>query len=416
MELSVAFDDSYSSAKLTYRFTNPNAFSAAKIEVWDRPKMLFRAQVPVKARGETLWKSKEGTPDTPFALSIAVDDPNFPNNANASLVVVGTVGPVEGGPVPGLVHQDLVLEEGAAWPNVMLKGRNFGKHNTLILLEEQEGSQVWIAREYFPATLTDLEHVSVQIPTGYLLKPTVLQLEAVRVGDDSMWPAGSQGLDSHWSATVYVMAKDRPILSSIEPSAVVVNDQAEVPLRLLGSGFTANSDVGTNLLGGIGNQTYKLKTVFVSSNELRVAIPPDLLRSASSPITEDFRFWVRNGDDLHISDAQRLLLLPTPEFPLAGAKSPSISSISPYPVPLSSQQSSTDILLRIYGENFKNGDTVTAENGEPNGNARLRTELISAQQINALLPTEIWRHHQLSFRLSAQTSTRNCEVEAWEEQ
>src|SRR5436309_14672623 len=76
MELSVAFDDSYSSAKLTYRFANPNAFSAAKIEVWDRPKMLFRAQVPVKARGETLWKPKEGTPDTPFELSIAVDDPN----------------------------------------------------------------------------------------------------------------------------------------------------------------------------------------------------------------------------------------------------------------------------------------------------------------------------------------------------
>jgi hypothetical protein len=40
MELSVAFDNSYSSANLTYRFANPNAFSAAKIEVWDRPKIL----------------------------------------------------------------------------------------------------------------------------------------------------------------------------------------------------------------------------------------------------------------------------------------------------------------------------------------------------------------------------------------
>jgi hypothetical protein len=143
--------------------------------------------------------------------------------------------------------------------------------------------------------------------------------------------------------------------------------------------------------------------------------PSDYLRSGSSTLDADFQLWVRNGDDQHVSDPQTLTLLPSPEFPLTGAKRPSITSVSPYPVPLMDQRCSTGIFLNVYGENFKYGDTVIAENGETLGNGQLRTEFISPQQLNVWLPREMWRSHRLSFKLVTQTSSGTCAVEAWQD-
>jgi hypothetical protein len=212
-----------------------------------------------------------------------------------------------------------------------------------------------------------------------------------------------------------LMSKDRPIFSSIEPSRVSAGDQAGATFRILGSGFTNESQVLISEKGGIDFSS-TLKPVFISSNELRVTVRDDQLRTGSSTLDPDFQLWVQDGDDQHISDSQTLTLLPTPEFPLAGAKRPSITSVSPYPVPLMDQRSSGAILLKIYGENFKEGDTVIAKNGEPTGEGKLRTEFISSQQLNAWLPQELWRHHQLSFRLVTQTSGGTCAVETFEQE
>ena len=414
--LNVAFDDSYSSATVVYQLSDTKKFSTAQIEVWDRPKLLFRTQVPIKTRGQIVWTPKEEPADTPLALWIRVDDPNLPRDTNDSGAMIGTTGRVETGVVPELVHQTIVLEEGAESPVVTSKAKNLGEHNTRMLLMEQESPQVWIAREYLPVSMADLEHVSVQIPSLYLLKPTVLQLEAVRVGDDSVRPVGSQVGGGFGFITIYVMDKSRPVFSTVEPSVVSANDQAGVTVRIMGSGFTAESQVLTSFQVGIGHDTSDLKPILISSHELQVTIPSYLLRTASSSPDEAFRLWVRNGDDQHVSDPQTFTLLPTPEFPLAGSKRPAITSVSPYPVPLMDYRSpAADLLLTIIGENFKDGDTVIAKNGELNGNGNLRTEFISPQQLNAWLPREMWRSHRLSFRLVTRSQSGSCAAEAWQD-
>jgi hypothetical protein len=412
--LTAEFDDSYESATLAYQLSEPKAFSKAQIEVWDRPKLLFRAQVPVQGRGQIVWKPKEEPADTPYALWIQVDDPKFRSDGSESSAMVGTTGPVEGGPVPELVTQSIVLEEGEESHTVLLKGKNFSEHNTRILLQEEESPQVWIAREYLPAVLADLEHVSIEIPSGYLLKPTVLNLAAVRVGDESEDVLGRQAGVGWRSVTVHVMSKDRPVFSSIEPSRVSAGQEAGAAVRILGSGFTSESQVLVSEGGGIDFSS-ALKPVFISSDELQVTVRDDQLRTGSAP-DADFQLWVRN-DDEHISAPQTLTLMPTPEFPLAGMRRPLIVSVSPYPISLMDQRSSPDLLLKIYGENFNNGDIVIANNGEPQaGDGKLRTEFISSQQLNAWLPEELWRHHQLSFRLVTQTSRGTCAVEELEEE
>jgi hypothetical protein len=308
-----------------------------------------------------------------------------------------------------------VLEEGAESPVVTSKANNLGEHNTLMLLMEQESPQVWIAREYLPVSVPDLEHVSVQVPSLYLLKPTVLQLEAVRVGDDSVRPVGSEVGGGSLFTTIYVMDKSRPVFSSIEPSVISATDQAGVTVRILGSGFAAESQVLTSFQVHVGHDSNALQPIFISSHELQVTLPSYLLRSASSSPDEPFRLWIRNGDDLHVSDPQTLTLLPSPKFPLVGASRPSITSVSPYPVPLMTQRSSTDTFLKIYGENFKDRDIVIAENGDSDGNNKLKTEFISPQQLNAWLPSDFWRSHRLSFRLMTQTLTGTCAAEVWQD-
>lgn len=406
--LKVAVDNSYSSAAVVYQLSDPRNFSTAQIEVWDRPTLLFRTQVPVRATGQIVWTPKEEPADTPLALWIRVDDPKLKSDGSDFRAMVGTTGPDEGGAVPELFSQSVVLEEGTESPTVTLAGKNLGEHNTHIRVLEEESPRVWIVREYLPAVLADLEHISVQIPSLYLLKPTVLMLEAVRPGDESGYQVGTQAGGGFSYAKVHVMSKDRPILSSIEPSRVFAGNQTGAAVRILGNGFTNESQVLVSEGGGIEG-SYPLKPVFISPHELQIR---DDQVGRSTP-DADFQLWVQNGDGRHVSDPKTLTLLPTSDFPLAGAKRPSITSVSPYPVPLVDQRSTTGILLKIYGENFRNGDVVIAENGESHSNGKLRTEFLSSQQLNAWLPREMWRSHRLSFKLVTQTSAGTCASEAW---
>jgi hypothetical protein len=401
---------------VAYQLSDAKAFSTAWIEVWDHPKLLFRTQVPVKRQGRIVWSPKEEIAETPSALEIAVHDPEIPDLTNDSRVLIGSPGPVEGGPHPILLPETVILEESGGSYYLTSKGKDLGEHNTLVLLMEQESPETWIAREYLPAVLADLEHVRVQIPSGYLSKPTVLQLEAVRVGDDVAFPVGSEVAGGQFT-TVYVMSKDRPLFSTIEPSEVSADVAKNgVTVRILGSGFTAESQVLTRFQVYIGHDSETLQPLLISSHEVQVTIPSYMLLAATSSLDRRVQLWVRNGDDQHVSDPQTLRLLPTAEFPLAGPLRPSITSTSPYPVPLMDHRSPAFTLLKVYGENFRKGDNVVAENGDLHGAGKLRTEFISPQELNAWLPRELWRHHRLSFRLIALTSNGMCAAEFWEEE
>jgi hypothetical protein len=400
---------------VAYQLSDPSVLSTAWIEVWDRPTLLFRTRVPTKNKGQIVWLPKEEIAGMPDELQIAIHDPELPNDpTNPSRVVIGTTGPVEGGPVPRLVPETMILEEDASSLYVTVKGKDLSEHNALILLLEQEGPQTWIAREYLPAVLADLEHVYVQIPSRYLSKPTVLQLEAARVGD-TIRAVGSQAGGGVWGATIYVMSKDRPTFSFVEPAELIADQKSDVTVRILGSGFTDGSQVLTTFQGNVAHDSKALKQVFISSRELQVTIPSDLLLDAKSSPDGQVRLWVRNGDDRHVSDPQTLRLLPTAASPLAGVRPPSITSVSPYPVPLMDYRSPALTQLKVYGENFRKGNRVIAENGDLNWN-KLRTEFISPQELDAWLPREMWRHHRLSFRLVTKSPSGMCAAEAWAEE
>jgi hypothetical protein len=120
--------------------------------------------------------------------------------------------------------------------------------------------------------------------------------------------------------------------------------------------------------------------------------------------------WVRNGDNQHVSHAQILVLLPTTKFPVTMATLPSISSTSLYPIPLMDYRSPALTPLKLYGENFKEGDVVLLDNGFLH-DIKLKSRFVSPQEIDTWLPRELWRHHRMSYRLVAMTPNGTCATE-----
>jgi hypothetical protein len=155
------------------------------------------------------------------------------------------------------------------------------------------------------------------------------------VGDDVVRPVGSQVGGGGAFTTIYVMSKNRPLFSTIEPSEASAADSKDgVTFRILGSGLTAESQVLTSFQVYFGDDRNALRPFSIAPHELQVTIPSYLLLDAASTLDSHVQLWVRNGDDQHVSDPQSLRLLRTAEFPLPRAQQPSIISTSPYPVPL----------------------------------------------------------------------------------
>jgi hypothetical protein len=407
--LNVVFEDSYTSARLDYQFERPDKLLNARLEVWDRPMRLFSTSLTKNKGGTIAWVPTKETPQTPLALWIKVSDPAHPNDTDRSRRLIGYTGPVNGGVVPRLLPDALIVEEGTGTTTVTLKGTGFNEHNTVILLMEEEAPGIWASREYITASLVDLGHVSIQIAEGYLSKPTRLRLEAVRPGDVSLMPVGSQTNGGSSYTTIYVMGHDRPILSKIEPSAVSRSDQTQLTVRILGSGFTPESQILASFESDMIHDVSVLKPLFVSEHELQIAIPPDLAKRTNVDY-ERLRLWVRNGDHEHVSDSQPITLIESGEDTW---KRPSIAAVSPYPVPLIDYRSEGR-LLKIYGDNFSNGEVVLVENGELGGTGELKTEFISSQELSAWVPRELWRGHRLSFKLTAQSASGECAIDTWQ--
>lgn len=385
--LEVDYDDS--SLIFTYHLSDPKIFSAAKVEVWDRPQRLSAKQVPVRKQGQIAWAPKKEPPETPSELRISILDPS--GNSNVSDVLIGGMRD-EGGPSPSFPNQTFILQEGGGSPDLTIEGTRLSPV-TKFLLMEQETPGIWIEREYLTGVLADLQHTRVQIPAGYLSRPTVLNLGPI---------------------TVHVMSKDRPVLTGIEPTSISADSAADgLTIRLLGSGFTPESRAVTVFAENVHDLA--TKTVFVSPNELQVSLDAGYSGVDSESTRADrIQFWVTNGDDLHVSDAQELHILPTATRPLRSKLVPLITSTSPYPVPLMDSQSPAFLELSVYGDNFREDLSVVASNDDVQG-VKLKTEYISPQELHALLPRELWQVHRYSFRLVTQTPTGICSAEVWED-
>ena len=72
------FEDTTNGMRLIYHVPSVDGISAAWLEVWDRPKRLFRTPVPVKIDGQIIWDPDDPYPTTPEMLSLAIYDAELP--------------------------------------------------------------------------------------------------------------------------------------------------------------------------------------------------------------------------------------------------------------------------------------------------------------------------------------------------
>lgn len=424
----LTFADATDGMNVTYHVSDIHGIGAAWLEVWDRPKRLFRTQIPLKTDGQILWQPEEAYPTTPEMLSLAIYDAELPEfcidnpcsgpsfGSNVSPVVVGNTTSESTGNAE-LEGPPIRLQEGGDVTDVVATGRDLPPDLRVILVEKDETTENyrWIFREYLNTEAIDLRHIKVTVPFGYLGRPGVYGL----VGQDASFEMDANALSKLTpQQELYVASKDSPVISSVEPSSVrsdaAKKDDVEVTLR--GRGFTKESlavfGTASAVQMGLGGGDAD----FVSSQELQAKIPYYLLTVGPFASNEPIRGWVTDDNTLKISEPVEIQVLPAPSQKVA-PRAAAINSVSPFPIPLMDARSPKYQIVEIEGENFRPDDRVVAvlDPEYPGEYSPLKTEFISEIKLRAWLPREFWRKHQLSYRLLLKTAAGVCATEVFDE-
>ena len=425
----LVFEDTTNGMRVIYHVPNVEGISAAWIEVWDRPRRLFRTVGSVKTDGQILWEPDDPYPTTPEMLSLAIYDAELPEfcidypcsgpsfGSNVSPVVVGNTTSESSGNAK-LEGPPIRLEEGGDVTDVIATGRDLPPDMKVILIEKDDttADYRWIFRDYLNTQAIDLRHIKVTVPLGYLLKPGVYGL----VGQDASFEMDANALSKLTpEQELYVASKDSPVISSVEPPSVrsdaVKRDDVEVTLR--GRGFTTKSlavfGTASTLEMGLGGGDAD----FVSSQELQAKIPYYLLTVGPFASNEPIRVWVTDDDTLKVSEPVEIQVSPASSQKVA-PKAAAINSVTPFLIPLMDAHSPKYQLVEIEGENFRPDDRVEAvrDPDHPGDYSPLKTEFISDTKLRAWLPREFWRKHQLSYRLLLKTVAGVCATEVFDEE
>ena len=425
----LVFEDTTNGMRVIYHVPDIHGISAAWLEVWDRPKRLFRTVVPVKTDGQIIWNPDYPYPTTPERLSLAIYDAELPEfcidnpcfgpsfGANVSPVVVGNTTSESSGDAE-LEGPPIRLVEGGDVTDVIATARDLPPSMKVILVEKDDTTEDyrWIFHDYLNTEAIDLRHIKVTVPSAYLLKPGVYGL----VGQDASFEMDATALSKLTpQQELYVASKDSPVISSVEPSSVRADagqkDDVEVTLR--GRGFTKESaavfGTASTVQMGLGGGDAD----FVSPQELQAKIPSYLLTVGIFANSEPIRVWVTDDNDLKISEPVEIQILPTPSLKVA-PKAAAINSVTPFLIPLMDAQSPQYQIVEIEGENFRPDDRVEAVRNPdyPGDYSTLKTEFISDTKLRAWLPREFWRKHQLSYRLLLKTAAGVCATEVFDEE
>jgi hypothetical protein len=423
------FTDATDGMNLMYHLPDIRGVSAAWIEVWDRPKRLYRAVVSVKTYGQILWDPDDPYPTTPEMLSLAIYDAELPEfcidspcsgpsfGSTVSPVVVGNTTSESTGKAE-LEGPPIRLEEGGDVTDVIATGRDLPPDMKVILIEKDETTEDyrWIFHDYLNTETIDLRHIKVTVPSAYLLKPGLYGL----VGQDASFEMDAIALSKLTpEQELYVASKDSPVISSVEPSSVRADaakkDDVEVTLR--GRGFTKESravfGTASTVEMGLGGGDAD----FVSPQELQAKIPSYLLTVGPFASNEPIRVWVTDDNTLKVSEPLEIQVSPAPSQKVA-PKAAAINSVIPFPIPLMDAHSPKYEIVGIEGENFRPDDRVVAvlDPDSPGGYSPLKTEFVSETKLRAWLPREFWRKHQLSYRLLLRTATGVCATEVFDDE
>ncbi len=425
----LVFEDTTNGMRLIYHVPKVDGISAAWLEVWDRPKRLFRIAVPVKTDGQIIWNPDDPYPTTPEMLSLAIYDAELPEfcidnpcsgpsfGSHVSPVVVGNTTSESTGNAK-LEGPPIRLVEGSDVTDVIATGRDLPPDMKVILVEKDDTTEDyrWIFRDYLNTEAIDLRHIKVTVPSAYLLKPGVYGL----VGQDASFEMDAIALSKLTpEQELYVASKDSPVISSIEPSSVRADagEKDDIPVTLRGTGFTKESravfGTASTVEMGLGGGDAD----FISPQELQAKIPSYLLTVGPYAGNEPIRVWVTDDNTLEVSEPVEIQVLPAPSQKVA-PKPAAINSVAPFPIPLMDAHSPQYEIVEIEGENFRPDDRVEAvrDPDYPGGYSPLKTEFISETKLRAWLPREFWRIHRLSYRLLLKTAAGVCATEVFDEE
>ena len=426
---TIDFRDAADGMNVIYHIPDTHGISAAWLEVWDRPKRLFRTEIPVKTDGQILWAPDEAYPTTPETLSLAIYDAELPefcvDNPCSGPSFGHIVSEVAVGNSTGeqlgfakLEGPPIILKESGDKTDVIATGEDLPADMKVILFEQDENADKtqWIFRAYLNAEAIDLRHTKISIPLGYLLKPTVLGL----VAHDATVEMDAEALSKLFpEQEIYVASKDSPVINSVAPSSIRsdAGKNDDVPVTLRGTGFTQESQAifGTPSQMNLGLNGGNAE--FVSPQELRAYIPSYLLTlNGLFASNEPIRVLVTEENPVKISEPRDIEVLPAPSQKVA-PKAAAINSVAPFPIPLMDAHSPRYEIVEIEGENFRPDDRVVVvlDPDRPFSGARLKTEFISETKLRAWLPREFWRKHQLSYRLLLKTAAGVCATEVFDD-
>lgn len=386
-ESLVADEDQRSTTDLTISYKISGDLSqvqGAVIKVQnEKGEVVFSKPVPVRASGEIVWPKGQSMRPTPNEMELKVLNPDgyesAPYTAEAEVSEASegfAVTPILNGISPTR------LQQGATDAQVTLKGRNFILGSTVILTRQDRGASTTLIPQFIdPRTL------KLKVPAEMLS-----QLVA--------WDVSVQGFsESSDSMELKVVPTGAPqslVLTALEPQQLASSlTPVDTWITLQGSNFSPTDTlVVADALPGI------LDTEFVSPSTIKALVPAFWL-TAPSRIT----IHIESAEDPGLeSDSQVLEVLNTIGLPLEPIH-PAITAVNDGFVPIPPAGTRSPLDLKITGEGFQPGAEVVALiDGEE---LQLPTTVLSPEEIQAKLVTDLWaqRNFTVSLVLETQTSS-----------
>ena len=82
-----------------------------------------------------------------------------------------------------------------------------------------------------------------------------------------------------------------------------------------------------------------------------------------------------------------------------------VTSVSPFPIKLMNEHSPEELKVTIHGENLLAEDKVRFSfGGEVTNDKEVRMEYVSPTMLQAWLPRQLWRKHQIRYRFVVETA------------
>jgi len=420
-EVHLSFENTDGGTHFNYSITHPELVRSAWIEALDRPLVLAKKAVAIQPYGELTWDWNQGfinffeQPEDNLVLSIwdpkgetITCDVNTVMTARPGGVVSSTtVGARERiSPYPRLTPSFKRVTPGGIAVTVDVTGMDLA---ALTKFHVQPPKGARCSDKSVHAKISDFAHARVTLGAECLQVPGILSVSTDGAPENSV--------------LVHVVGHKSPVLRSVSPASLPEDmRQSKLALVLHGSGFTESSTVYAGYAPDAGDYTtdqLSLETEYVSPTELRVTAHPDSDESTVSEKVspyERLHLWVKGEEDKYeLSEPRDVTLRPATARPKLQPvteisfehkyqKPPVVTAVSPYPIHLMNADSPAELKVTIRGENFVSEDKVRfAFGNQADMDREVRTEYVSPTLLRAWLPRQLFRKHQIAYRIVVET-------------